>query len=208
MQMNLAVFGDSWPVGVELKKGEMPFGDILHKKLGTKNYYNESQEGSTVDSLVLQLDNFANKKISDCICVFFITNPARYLYFENGKQKVLRPTGDKTDLTKFYFGRVQSDDLDYHKANISVLALQRMCASLGYKDYYIEGWTNINWKYVGIDKSKFLPKSATELFGADTNNKTLELVKFQNNEYISPNKYHPNSKGHKLIAEHLYNFIS
>ena len=35
--MNLAVFGDSWPVGVELNKGELPFGDILHKRLGTKN---------------------------------------------------------------------------------------------------------------------------------------------------------------------------
>ena len=36
--MNLAIFGDSWPVGTELKQGEKPFGDLLHKKLGTKNY--------------------------------------------------------------------------------------------------------------------------------------------------------------------------
>ena len=208
MQMNLAIFGDSWPVGVELNKGELTFGDILHKKLGTKNYYNESQQGSTVDSLILQLDNFAKKNISDCVCVFFITNPARYLYFQNGKETVLRPTGDKSELAKFYFGHVQSDDLDYHKANISILALHRMCDKLNYKDYYMEGWTNIDWKYTGIDQTKFLGKSATELFGADTNNKTLELVKFQTNQYITPNKYHPNSKGHELIAEHLYNFIS
>ena len=72
--MNLAVFGDSWPVGVELNKGELPFGDILHRRLGTKNYYNESQEGSTIDSLVLQLDNFANKKAIFSIVSFLIAN--------------------------------------------------------------------------------------------------------------------------------------
>ena len=53
--MNLAVFGDSWPVGTELKQGELPFGDLLHKKLCTKNYYNQAEQGSTIDSLVIQL---------------------------------------------------------------------------------------------------------------------------------------------------------
>ena len=205
--MNLAIFGDSWPVGTELKQGEKPFGELLHKKLGTENYYNQAEQGSTIDSLVIQLNKFMQQKIQDCVCVFFITNPARYLYFENGKEKILRPTGDKSALTKFYFGEVQSDDLDYHKANISILALQKMCQYFNYKDYYVEGWTNIDWKYTGIDKNKFLPQSATEMFGAETNTKTLELKKFQTNEYITPNKYHPNQKGHELIAENLYNFI-
>jgi len=85
--------------------------------------------------------------------------------------------------------------------------LQKMCKERGYHDYYMEGWTNIDWKYYGIDKTKFLPKSATEMFGADTNTRTLELTKFQDNEYITPNKYHPNQKGHELIAEELYQFI-
>ena len=39
------------------------------------------------------------------------------------------------------------------------------------------------------------------------NSKTLELAKFQDNEYINPNKYHPNQKGHSLIAEKLFKFI-
>ena len=29
----LAVFGDSWPAGAELKKGQKPFGDILHENV-------------------------------------------------------------------------------------------------------------------------------------------------------------------------------
>ena len=67
--MNLAVFGDSWPVGTELNKGEMPFGDLLHKKLGTKNYYNQAEQGSTIDSLVIQLDKFfcATQKLPDTL---------------------------------------------------------------------------------------------------------------------------------------------
>ena len=206
--MNLVVFGDSWPVGTELASHEFAFGDILHESLDTANFINCAEQGSTIDSLVLQLNKFINtRKLDNCICVFFITNPARYLYFENNKPKVLRPTGDKSHLTKFYFSEVQSDELDYHKANISILALQRMCQQRGYKDFYIEGWTNIDWKYHGIDKTKFLPQSAVEMFGAKTNNKTLELAKFQDNEYITPNKYHPNQEGHKLIAKNLHEFI-
>ena len=46
------------------------------------------------------------------------------------------------------------------------------------------------------------------MFGAETNDKTLELTKFQDNEYITPNKYHPNQEGHKLIAKNLHNFIT
>lgn len=205
--MNLAVFGDSWPVGTELASHELAFGDLLHERLNTNNFFNCAEQGSTIDSLVIQLHDFMKKKIEDCICVFFITNPARYLYFENNKAKILRPTGDKSALTKFYFGEVQSDELDYHKANISILALQRMCQQKGYKDYYMEGWTNIDWKYYGIDTTKFLPQSATEMFGAKTNSNTLELTKFQDNEYIKPNKYHPNQRGHELIAKNLHDFI-
>ena len=205
--MNLAVFGDSWPVGTELASHELAFGDLLHEKLNTNNFFNCAEQGSTIDSLVIQLHDFMKKKIEDCICVFFITNPARYLYFENNKAKILRPTGDKSALTKFYYGEVQSDELDYHKANISILALQRMCKQKGYRDYYMEGWTNIDWKYHGIDETKFLPQSAVKMFGAKTNDKTLELTKFQDNEYIKPNKYHPNQRGHELIAKNLHEFI-
>ena len=206
--MNLAVFGDSWPVGTELQSHELAFGDLLHERLNTNNFFNCAEQGSTIDSLVIQLHDFMKKKIEDCICVFFITNPARYLYFENNKAKILRPTGDKSALTKFYFGEVQSDELDYHKANISILALQRMCQQKGYKDYYMEGWTNMTWDYAGIDTNKMYPKTATHILDVDLNPKTSEIGKYQQSEYIKPNKYHPNELGHKKIAEELLQWIS
>ena len=46
------------------------------------------------------------------------------------------------------------------------------------------------------------------IIAAKTNDKTLELTKFQDNEYIKPNKYHPNQKGHELIAKNLHDFIT
>ena len=70
--MNLAVFGDSWPVGVELSQGESPFGNLLHKKMKTKNFHNMAEQGSTIDSLVIQLNKFANKDIKNCLCIFLL----------------------------------------------------------------------------------------------------------------------------------------
>ena len=82
-----------------------------------------------------------------------------------------------------------------------------MCSKHNITDIYLEGWTKINFCYSGIDKRKIFEKSAIELFGADVNKRTAELSKYQSNEYIYPNKYHPNQKGHEMIAEQLYNFI-
>ena len=204
----LAVFGDSWPAGVELQENQKPFGDLLHEMLGTDKYYNMSCEGTAIDSMIMQLDNFIkNKSFEDCVSVFFITNPTRQLYFRNNKFKIYRPTGDKSSEAKFYFSEMQSDEIDEHKANTTILALQRMCSKHNITDIYLEGWTKINFCYSGIDKRKIFEKSAIELFGADVNKRTAELSKYQSNEYIYPNKYHPNQKGHEMIAEQLYNFI-
>ena len=205
----LAVFGDSWPYGAELKKGEKPFGDILHIMLGTDKYYNMSHEGTAIDSLVIQLDKFLKKKkYDDCVCVFFITNPTRQLYYKDNQFKVIRPTGAKNDyLKKLYFAELQSDRMDHHKANMTILALQRMCHKHNLTDVYIEGWTKIKFNYSGIDKTKFVESTAIEMLGGHVNDRTAELEKFQNNQYIYTNKYHPNKKGHEIIAERLYNFI-
>ena len=205
----LAVFGDSWPAGAELKKGQKPFGDILHEMLGTDDYYNMSAEGTAIDSMIMQLDDFIkNKKFEDCVCIFFITNPTRQLYHNGEKFSVLRPTGDKNMKTKFYFTEMQSADIDQHKANTTILALQYMCAKHNLTDVYIEGWTKIQFNYSGINKNKIVSQSAIEMLGGTVNKQTTELDKFQNNKLIYPNKYHPNQQGHEVIAENLYNHIT
>jgi len=206
----LVVFGDSWPAGVELNPGEKTFGEILHEKLGTQEFINCSQEGTSIDHLLIQLKEYMSrtKFLTDTV-VFFITNPIRYMLHQDNEWRTIRPTGDKSHNTKFYYEHLQSDELDNHRANITVLALQKMIQSSEtiVKDIYLEGWTKINWTYPGIDKRKFVPKTALEMFQAKMNTSTNELVKYQNNPYIYPNKYHPNQKGHQLIADELYEFI-
>ena len=142
------------------------------------------------------------------IAVFFISNPIRYMIHKEGNWDTIRPTGDKSMNTRFYYEYLQSDELDNHRANTSILALQAMCrySTTIIKDIYLEGWSAIDWSYPSINKQKFLPKSALQMFEANMNNQTNELVKNQRNPFIYPNKYHPNQKGHTLIAEELYKF--
>jgi len=205
----LVVFGDSWPYGAELKAGEKTFGELLHEKLGTDSFVNCSQEGTSIDHLVLQLKQYMSKAdVGTDIAVFFISNPIRYMIHKEGNWDTIRPTGDKSMNTRFYYEYLQSDELDNHRANTSILALQAMCrySTTIVKDIYLEGWSAIDWSYPSINKQKFLPKSALQMFEANMNKQTNELVKNQRNPFIYPNKYHPNQKGHTLIAEELYKF--
>ena len=205
----LVVFGDSWPYGAELKAGEKTFGELLHEKLGTDSFVNCSQEGTSIDHLVLQLKQYMSKAdVGTDIAVFFISNPIRYMIHKEGNWDTIRPTGDKSMNTRFYYEYLQSDELDNHRANTCILALQNMCrySTTIVKDIYLEGWSAIDWSYPSINKQKFLPKSALQMFEANMNKQTNELVKNQRNPFIYPNKYHPNQKGHTLIAEELYKF--
>ena len=88
-----------------------------------------------------------------------------------------------------------------------MLALQRMCQQHSIKDYYLEGWTHIDWAYNGIDKNKIYTQNATEILDVDLNPRTSELRKYQDSVYIKPNKYHPNELGHKRIAEEMSKWI-
>mgnify|MGYP003119141783 FL=1 len=182
----------------------------MHEKLGTDSFVNCSQEGTSIDHLVVQLEQYMSQAdVGTDIAVFFISNPIRYMIHKKGNWDTIRPTGDKSMNTRFYYEYLQSDELDNHRANTCILALQNMCrySTTIVKDIYLEGWSAIDWSYPSINKQKFLPKSALQMFEANMNKQTNELVKNQRNPFIYPNKYHPNQKGHTLIAEELYKFV-
>lgn len=168
----LAVFGDSWPYGAELSANEKTFGELLHQKLNTKKFINCSQEGTSIEHLIIQLKNFIDTIDQDTICIFFITNPIRFMYWRDDRWKTIRPTGHKKEYIRSYYHFIQSDTLDNHKANTSVLALQRMCQSCekisGH--FYIEGWSSIQWTYPGIDKQILFPKTVIDIFNGSTIN--------------------------------------
>ena len=81
------------------------------------------------------------------------------MHYQGGQWLTYRPTGQKTPGHEAYYKYVQSDKLDYHRAQIFMLALQRMCEQHNIKDFYLEGWTHIDWSYNGIDKEKIYTKN-------------------------------------------------
>lgn len=200
-------FGDSWPWGAELNANEHPFGYWIAEHCGYE-FENCAEEGTSIEHMILQLQKYISKNKSNTTALFFITNPIRTMHYQGGQWLTYRPTGQKTPGHEAYYKYVQSDKLDYHRAQIFMLALQRMCQQYNIKDYYLEGWTHIDWSYNGIDTSKIYTQNATEILGVDLNPRTSELRKYQDSEYIKPNKYHPNELGHKRIAKEMWQWIS
>ena len=97
--------------------------------------------------------------------------------------------------------------MDLSVYNTLRVVLKRMCEQHNIKDFYLEGWTHIDWSYNGIDKEKIYSKNATEILDVDLNPRTSELRKYQDSQFIKPNKYHPNEIGHKRIAEEMSRWI-
>ena len=203
--MNLVTFGDSWPWGAELQDDEKPYGYWIANELNLE-FRNYSNEGTTIEHMILQLDEYIKNNKDDTIAIFFVTNPIRAMYHDGKNFVSHRPTV-KSKKTNLYYETLQSDILDNHRSNVFVLALQKMCSKFKIKDYYLEGWSNIKWNLQGIDLEKFYNKTAMDILGAQLNNRTIELSKYQQNKYIKPNKYHPNENGHKKIAEELSKWI-
>ena len=206
MQKKLVTFGDSWPWGAELSASEKPFGYWIAEELGYE-FENCAEEGTSIEHMVLQLQRYVAKNKQPTTAVFFITNPIRTMHYQGQQWLTYRPTGQRSPGHEAYYKYVQSDKLDYHRAQVFVLALQRICEQYKINDYYIEGWTNMTWDYAGIDTNKMYPKTATHILDVDLNPKTSEISKYQQSEYIKPNKYHPNELGHKKIAEELLQWI-
>ena len=205
--MKLVTFGDSWPWGAELTATQKPFGYWIAQSK-RYDFENCAEEGTSIEHMILQLQRYVAKNNQNTTAVFFITNPIRTMHYQGEQWLTYRPTGQRSPGHEAYYKYVQSDELDYHRAQVFVLALQRICEQHNINDYYLEGWTNISWSYAGIDKTKMFTKTATEILGVDLNPRTSEISKYQQSQYIMPNKYHPNEYGHKKIAEELSTWIN
>ena len=218
LSRNLITFGDSWPEGAELSPTEKTFGQLLSDRLEC-NFYNYAQGGTSIDNMVIKLDQFIcsdDFNISNVnIAVFFLTSYHRVMiYDEHGNPQQIYSTLDSNEKGSraYHWVRAASDELDSFRASLSVLALQKMCQAYAIKDFYILGWLKPNWTPTsGIDMSKFYDNGNTtvsnlfgcvyehELWSSSTTNKK--------NQYLSPNENHPNQKGHQLISDTLHDWI-
>ena len=205
----LVTFGDSWPFGGELLPSEKPYGKILAEIL-LLNFKNYAKSATSNEHMILQLKRYieSTEYDNDTIAVFFITSPARTCLIDfDGTEKEIYPWADQSKGSHAYawFKFFHTPLQDQFRANTSILALQRMCDQYNIRDYYIIGWSNIDFDYPGIDLSRIYNKTCAELFGAPAEH---EFSMAQNNQYVKPNNCHPNQKGHYLIAKTLADWIN
>ena len=209
----LVTFGDSWPQGGELEYPSAPYGNLLQQKLQYTEFFNYGSAGTSVEHMIQQLLDFKDKQCQEVTAVFFLTNPARSIYWPSGmswnweSQERTHWPVDALDTVKNLF--LHFHEHDYIRSSISIIALQQMCKELGYNDYYFSGWVRYNQWLPGVDLDKIYKagkETAADWFGA-TDHNGEHLLDVQYNQYIKPNFAHPNQSGHELIAEKLANWI-
>lgn len=206
--VRLVTFGDSWPYGNELSLGQHPYGEILAGYLGLP-FENYSKNAASNEHMVLQLQKYVSDHVAvqDTLAIFFITSPVRTTLIDHdGSEIFIYPWSDRSrgDHAHAWFKYFQTPALDRLRTMMSVLSLQKICQSLQIQDYYIVGWSEIDFDFPGIDKQKIYPSTCAELFGASPEH---EFTMARDNMFVKPNDCHPNQLGHQMIADTLQKWI-
>ena len=204
----LVTFGDSWAQGSELSAQEKTFGKIVADILGCKQFKNYAQPASSINHLLIQLKSFLHMLShshiadpSDCIAIFFLTEPGRTFTVVDSSTVFLNPDGgfglprDKdleNTINKNYWKYVHSDTTSILTANSTVYNLQNLCKHYSICDYYIQGWTEF----------EFWPEIVTDKIYKQGKVTCADLI--QDNRAIGG---HPNQRGHELIANELIDWI-
>lgn len=215
----LLTLGDSWPQGGELKfdLGQLPYGQHLARQYNY-NLVNYGSPGASNEDMVLQLQDYINKKIKDTgpiTAIFFLTNPARSMHWPLGmswrhdtEERKHWPS-DAKDFVKELTVHFHDANRDNIRTSMAVATLQQMCKALGYRDYYFPGWIRQTEWLPGVDIDKIYKggnETAADWLGATRHNGE-HLLDVADNQYIHPNFCHPNHNGHELIAEKLAEWI-
>ena len=211
----LATLGDSWPCGAEMPINAQPYGEIIKNLLGFDKHYKICRGGASNEEMVLQLQQLHNEvdPADDVTVIFFLTNPARTIYWpttmswnwENEDRKHW-PTDAKNTIKEIF---LHFHEHDMIRNSLCVSGLQNMCKSFQYKDYYFAGWVRYAEWLPCVDTSKIWNQgneTAADWFEA-TNHNGEHLLDVENNKYIRPNFAHPNQLGHELIAKKLAEWI-
>ena len=216
----LLIFGDSWPQGSELRSNQMPFGELLAKKLDVP-VMNLSQPSTSIPHLLLQLrnmiDNQNHRRISDVRgshAIFFLTSPDRDVMWRDGEQKELHLNPNHpSDFDVRWYSEFYSKNLACFRVNSSLLAISEFCKIHQIRDHYIWGWQVIElWPEINITKFWRQGRATVlDLFAENDKikfNGTLnDYACNKENRFIYPNQGHPNQRGHQLIADALHTWL-
>lgn len=212
----LLCFGDSWPQGGELTDLSCRYGDQLVKDLGFDQYFNYGKGGSSNEDLVTQLhQHFEQHDTQEnhiTVAVFHLTNPARSAYWSD----IIDPVWVETESwpkdlqQRFYKMWLHFQTYEHFRSSLTVTYLQQYCKLRGIHDFYFSGWVRYRHWFDTIDQSKIWQggeETAADWFGCSDHNGE-HIVNAANNAYIRPNFCHPNSLGHRLIADKLNIWIT
>jgi len=217
----LVSFGDSWARGSSLGPGEKPFGELLSEKLQCSEFLNYSHPASSINHLTVQLNNYLNK-VNACqedpthsVALFFLTGQDRGMVFDEGTKLWMfqNPSGGfggpggNTELCKLtnqaFWKYIYSPELADVTTNTSIIALQSICKNFGITDYYITGWQPFTfWPAVNTKK---IYKEGRVSCGQLVGYMTDSGFTTQN---AGGSWNYPNQRGHQLIADELYEWIT
>ena len=206
---SLLLFGDSWPAGGELTKYEKPFGQLLAEQHNLR-YKNYSREGASNPEMLLQLKMAVEENDhKDSIAIFFLTSYTRTINWQDKTEPTINAAG-YNDLDTMFAKYFYTHDAGQFNTTQSVLALQKICYTLGIDDYYIPGWLDFDLDFPGIDIKKIYNSGKSNIATAIGMPKFEdEIDKGRSTHYlIHPKEVHPNQKAHQLIAEQINNWIN
>lgn len=213
MSKILLGFGDSWASGSELLENEKPYLDLLADQMGIP-CINFATPSSSIPHLVLQFHKFLETRYfpkHQYYAVFFLTAKERTFVFDHDSKDIIHcsPQQATTEPMSGAYYRVYTDKLGDFNLNSTVLSLQRLCNLYNINDYYMLGWQHTNlWTSVDTTKFYLQGKEAITTLFHDQGHLALSTLLESKNQYIWPNRGHPNQQGHERIAQALGNWIN
>ena len=219
IKKRLVTFGDSWVQGSELAPKEKTFGQLLSEYLECDEYSNRGHPASNINHLIIQLNSHLlrvsaiKQDLSEWMAVFFLTDPGRGMSFRDNQWIFFNARGgfgnniDKnfvSNANTAYWKYIYSSELSEATLNITILALQSMCKYHGITDYYLAGWQKFDF-WTEVDTTRIYHNgqiSCGDLIGLEPGDPYTHK-----NPNVLPGG-HPSQKGHQIIADALYQWIS
>ena len=212
-------FGDSWTRGADLDPVHgKDYLTLLSEHFGIESI-NCSRSSSSIPHLILQINEFiktCHLPDNQYHAVFFLTAQERTFVYNNDRIVKFSPgyTNDNnTDNVRneYYYKHIYDNQLGTFNLNVTVLALQQICATYGIKDYYMVGWQEIELWHT-VNRTKFFAdgKPITTVFTADNKFRSLKDLITESNPYVTHPNFppgHPNQQGHAKIAQALADWI-
>ena len=195
----LLTVGDSWPAGAELDHKSFTFPALISKQLGLESV-NLAEQATSADQALYRLLNATLN--NEVLVLFCLTGISRSMTI-NRQPRELHPTANTPESTAYY-KYIHSDELDQFNRIRNILAAQQFCHSKGSRVLFVNNWDKTP-KHSAIDQTLFYNKTLVEILNIAhrMDDADLDWYNLSTHEYILPNKCHPNTSGHCIIADEL-----